>query len=131
MFEPLSPGVADKYVAECEVIPTTGGTTPFRKQYRLSPAEKDESVVQITEFLRQGWWQPSTSPYGAPILFAAKKGGALRLVVDYRELNKITVKNRFPLPHIQNCLDMLQGSSVFSSGYRSAKWLSSNSTAGI
>ena len=115
VFEPLTPGVADKWKHEGEAIPTMSNSTPFQKQYRLSPAEKDECIYQLTEFIKQGWVRESDSPFGAPILFAAKKGGALRLCVDYRKLNEITHKNRFPLPHIQDCLDMLEGSSVFTS----------------
>ena len=107
--------MSDKYKYEFEAIPTINNSTPFQKQYRLSPAEKEEAKYQLLEFIKKGWVRESDSPFGAPILFAAKKGGALRLVVDYRELNKITIKNRLPLPHIQDCLDMLQGSSIFSS----------------
>lgn len=115
VFQPLTPGVQDKYEYDGEVIPLSENSTPFRKMYRLSPAEQAEATAQIEEFLRQGWIQESKSPFGAPILLAAKKGGALRLCVDYRKLNAITVKNRFPLPNIQDCIDMLEGAKYFTS----------------
>jgi hypothetical protein len=70
---------------------------------------------QIKEFLEKGIIEPSLSPYGAPILFVKKKDGSLRMVVDYRALKKLTVKNRYPLPRIDDLLDQLQGAKFFSS----------------
>ena len=83
--------------------------------YRLSPAEKADSEQQVKEYLDKGWVTPSKSPYGAPILFVKKKDGTLRMCIDYRALNKITVKNRYPLPRIDDLFDRLQGASYFSS----------------
>jgi len=100
------------------------GSSPQDKHlYRMSPAEKVEMERQVTEGLRQGIIEPSTSPYGAPCLFVTKKDGSLRMCVDCRALNKITVKNKYPLPRIDDLLDQLHGATVFSSldlqsGYR-------------
>ncbi|GJP40575.1 hypothetical protein CLOM_g239, partial [Closterium sp. NIES-68] len=82
--------------------------------FRASPAEYEEAKQQIEEYLRKGWIEPSASPYGAPILFVNKKGGGLRMCFDYRALNKITIKNRYPLPRIEDLFDRLQGAQWFS-----------------
>ena len=88
---------------------------PFRPLYRLSPLEHQEAASQITLLLEAGLIEPSSSPYGAPILFADKKDGGLRMCIDYRALNKLTVKNRYPLPRVDDLLDAAQGAQVFSS----------------
>ena len=83
--------------------------------YRLSKPEHAEVERQITDLLRRGYIEPSCSPYGAPILFVQKKDGTLRMVIDYRALNKLTVKNRYPLPRIDDLLDTCHNAKVFSS----------------
>jgi hypothetical protein len=83
--------------------------------FRYSHAEREEIHRQITQLLSQGFIEPSSSPFGAPVLFAKKKDGTLRMCVDYRQLNRITVKNRYPLPRIDDLIDRLGGASVFSS----------------
>jgi hypothetical protein len=92
-----------------------GATPPARRMYRLSPKELEEVKRQITELLKKGFIEPSSSPFGAPILFVAKKDGSLRMVIDYRQLNKITVKNKYPLPRIEDLYDSLLGAKVYSS----------------
>ena len=82
---------------------------PFRPIYRLSPLERKEMIKQISELLAKLKIESSLSPYGAPILFVTKKDGTLRKVIDYRALNKLTIKNRYPLPRIDDLLDQLQG----------------------
>ncbi|KAJ1692761.1 hypothetical protein LUZ63_009459 [Rhynchospora breviuscula] len=95
-----------------EVAP---GIAPIaRAPYRMAPAELKELKTQLEELLKLGFIRPSTSPWGAPVLFVKKKDGSMRLCVDYRELNKVTVKNRYPLPRIDDLFDQLQGSSVYS-----------------
>ena len=97
-------------------IPIEPGSIPPDKHlYRMSLAEKVEMERQVTEGLRRGIIEPSTSPYGAPCLFVSKKDGSLRMCVDYRALNKMTVKNKYPLPRIDDLLDQLHGATVFSS----------------
>ena len=80
----------------------------------MSPAELTEAQRQLDDYLEKGWIRPSTSPIGAPILFVRKKDGALPMSVDYRALNKITVKDKYPLPHIDDLLDQLSRATVIS-----------------
>jgi hypothetical protein len=87
---------------------------PVRPIIRLSIAELDELKKQLDELLRKGFIKPSTSPYGAPVLFVKKKDGTLRMCVDYRGLNRITRKNRYPLPRIDELIDRLKGARYFS-----------------
>ncbi|KAL0561144.1 hypothetical protein IC582_001564 [Cucumis melo] len=91
------------------------GTVPIsRAPYRMAPAELKELKVQLQELLDKGFIRPSVSPWGAPVLFVKKKDGSMHLCIDYRELNKVTVKNRYPLPRIDDLFDQLQGATVFS-----------------
>ncbi|KAL0561349.1 hypothetical protein IC582_001774 [Cucumis melo] len=91
------------------------GTVPIsRAPYRMAPAELKELKVQLQELLDKGFIRPSVSPWGAPVLFVKKKDGSMRLCIDYRKLNKVTVKNRYPLPRIDDLFDQLQGATVFS-----------------
>ncbi|KAA0035500.1 pol protein [Cucumis melo var. makuwa] len=85
--------------------------------YRMAPAELKELKVQLQELLDKGFIRPSVSPWGAPVLFVKKKDGSMRLCIDYRELNKVTVKNRYPLPRINDLFDQLQGATMFSKIY--------------
>jgi len=91
------------------------GAAPISKApYRMAPAKLKELRAQLEELLEKGYIHPSTSPWGAPVLFVKKKDGTLRLCVDYRELNKITVKNRYPLPRIDDFFNQLRGAGTFS-----------------
>jgi hypothetical protein len=102
-------------------------TAPISKApYRMAPLELKELKDQLQELLDRGFIRPSVSPWGAPVLFVKKKDGSMRLCIDYRELNKVTIKNRYPLPRIDDLFDQLQGSQVFSkidlrSGYHQLK----------
>ncbi|KAL0561185.1 hypothetical protein IC582_001606 [Cucumis melo] len=80
----------------------------------MAPAELKEWKVQLQELLNKGFIRPSVSPWGALVLFVKRKDGSMRLCIDYRELNKVTVKNRYPLPRIDDLFDQLQGATVFS-----------------
>ncbi|GKE93383.1 putative reverse transcriptase domain-containing protein, partial [Tanacetum coccineum] len=82
--------------------------------YRLLPTEMKELSEQLQELSDKGFIRPSSLPWGDPILFVKKKDGSFRMCIDYRELNKLTVKNRYPLPRIDDLFDQLQGSSVYS-----------------
>jgi hypothetical protein len=103
------------------------GTGPISKApYRMAPLELRELKEQLQELLDRGFIRPSVSPWGAPVLFVKKKDGSMRLCIDYRELNKATVKNKYPLPRIDDLFDQLQGSQMFSkidlrSGYHQLK----------
>jgi hypothetical protein len=90
-----------------------GKQPPVGYQYRLSQPEKEELQRQLTLALEKGWVEPSSSPFGAPVLFARKKGGGLRWCIDYRACNTITIKNRYPLPRIDDLLDQLNGAACF------------------
>ncbi|GJW35190.1 putative reverse transcriptase domain-containing protein [Tanacetum coccineum] len=91
------------------------GTAPVAcAPYRLAPSEMKELSVQLQELLEKGFIRPSSSPWGAPILFVKKKYGSFRMCIDYRELNKLYIKNRYPLSRIDDLFDQLQGSSVYS-----------------
>ncbi|GJV46323.1 putative reverse transcriptase domain-containing protein, partial [Tanacetum coccineum] len=96
-------------------IELTPGATPIAKSpYRLVPSELEELSGQLKELQEKGFIQLSSSPWGAPVLFVKKKDGSFRMCIDYRELNKLTVKNRYPLPRIDDLFDQLQGSQFFS-----------------
>ncbi|CAH9101779.1 unnamed protein product [Cuscuta epithymum] len=97
---------------EIELLP---GTAPIsRAPYRMAPAELQELHKQLQELLEKGFIRPSYSPWGAPVLFVKKKDGTMRLCIDYRELNKVTIKNRYPLPRIDDLFDQLKGAVIFS-----------------
>ena len=91
-----------------------GATLIAKSPYRLAPSEMKELMSQLQELLDKGFIRPSFSPWGAPILFVKKKDGSLRMCIDYRELNKVTIKNKYPLPRIDDLFDQLQGASYFS-----------------
>ncbi|GJV06653.1 putative reverse transcriptase domain-containing protein [Tanacetum coccineum] len=95
-----------------ELVP--GAAPVARAPYRLAPSELKELSNQLKELLEKGFIRPSSSPWGAPVLFVKKKDGSFRMCIDYRELNKLTVKNRYPLPRIDDLFDQLQGSSIYS-----------------
>ncbi|GKC09616.1 putative reverse transcriptase domain-containing protein, partial [Tanacetum coccineum] len=84
-----------------------------RASYRLAPTELQELSTHLQELSDRGFIRPSSSPWGAPILFFKKKDGSFRMCIDYRELNKLTVKNRYQLPRIDDLFDQLQGSRVY------------------
>ncbi|GJV78875.1 putative reverse transcriptase domain-containing protein [Tanacetum coccineum] len=94
-----------------ELIP---GAVPIAKSpYRLTPSELEEFPGQLKELQDKGFIQPSSLPWVAPVLFVKKKDGSFRMCIDYRELNKLTIKNRYPLPWIEDLFDQLQGSQFF------------------
>ncbi|MCO5610310.1 hypothetical protein L7F22_064546 [Adiantum nelumboides] len=95
-----------------DLIP--GSTPPNRPPYRVSRAQNEEIMNQVRDLSEKGLIQPSTSPFCSLVLLVLKKDGSWRMCIDYRALNKITIKNRFPIPRIDDILDRLQGSSCFS-----------------
>ena len=80
----------------------------------MAPAELRELQKQIDELKDKGFIRPSISPWGAPVLFVKKKDGSMRLCIDYRELNQVMIKNRYPLPRIDDLLNQLSSAAVFS-----------------
>ena len=112
-FGPLPKRLPPERDVDHEILLEPGAKPPFLPIYHLSPRELEEVKAQLTHLIESGYIQPSKSPYGAPIIFVPKPGGKLRMCVDYRQLNSLTVKNRYPLPRIDELLDRLHGSSVF------------------
>nr|GEV57518.1 putative reverse transcriptase domain-containing protein [Tanacetum cinerariifolium] len=113
-FECRAPG---HYRKDCPKIKNRNlpGAAPVaRAPYRLAPSEMQELSTQLQELSDKGFITPSSSPRGAPVLFIKKKDGSLRMCINYRELDKLTVKNRYPLPRVDDLFDQLQGSSVYS-----------------
>nr|GFB64257.1 putative reverse transcriptase domain-containing protein [Tanacetum cinerariifolium] len=91
-----------------------GAAPVARAPYRLAPSEMKELSDQLQELSDKGFIRPSSSPWGAPVLFVKKKDGSFRMCIDYGELNKLTVKNRYPLPRIDDLFYQLQRSNIYS-----------------
>ena len=108
-------------------IELTPRTEPISKEpYRMAPVKMRELKTQMQDLLDKGIIRPSVSSWGAPVLFMKKNGGSMRLCIDYRELNKLTIKNKYPLPRIDDLFDQLKGTVYFSkidlrSGYHQLK----------
>ncbi|WMV30405.1 hypothetical protein MTR67_023790 [Solanum verrucosum] len=103
------------------------GTRPISiPPYCMAPMELREPKAQIQELFDKGFICPSASPWGAPVLFVKKKNGSMRMCIDYRHLNRVTIRNKYPFPRIDDLFDQLQGATVFSkidlrSGYHQLK----------
>ncbi|GJY71454.1 putative reverse transcriptase domain-containing protein [Tanacetum coccineum] len=108
------PGLPPSRQVEFKIELVPGAAPVARAPYRLAPSEMKELARQLQELSDKGFIRPSSSPWGAPVLFVKKKDGSFRMCIDYRELNKLTIKNRYPLPRIDDLFDQLQGSSVYS-----------------
>ncbi|GJZ88464.1 putative reverse transcriptase domain-containing protein [Tanacetum coccineum] len=108
------PGIPPVRQVEFQIDLIPGAAPVARTPYRLAPSEMQELSNQLQELTDRGFIRPSTSPWGAPVLFVKKKDRYFRMCIDYRELNKLTIKNRYPLPRIDDLFDQLQGSSVYS-----------------
>ncbi|GJX40756.1 putative reverse transcriptase domain-containing protein [Tanacetum coccineum] len=113
-YLPDLPGLPLTRQVEFQIDLVPGAAPVARAPYRLAPSEMKELSEQLKELSDKGFIRPSSSPWGAPVLFVKKKDGSFRMCIDYRELNKLTVKNRYPLPRIDDLFDQLQGSSVYS-----------------
>nr|GFA69861.1 retrotransposon protein, putative, Ty3-gypsy subclass [Tanacetum cinerariifolium] len=107
------PGLPLTRPVEFQIDLIPGAAPVAQAPYLLAPSEMKELSEQLQELSEKGFIRPSSSPWGAPVLFVKKKDGSLRMCIDYRELNKLTVKNRHPLPRIDDLFDQLQGSSVY------------------
>ncbi|GJR75498.1 putative reverse transcriptase domain-containing protein [Tanacetum coccineum] len=114
VFPEELPGLPPPRQGEFQIDLVPGAAPVGRAPYRLAPSKMKELSVQLQELLEKGFIRPSSSQWGAPMLFVKKKDGSLRMCIDYCELNKLTVKNRYPLPRIDDLFDQLQGSSVYS-----------------
>jgi hypothetical protein len=92
----------------------SGATKISKTPYRMSTPELKELKMKLEELLKKGYIHPSVSPWGAPILFVKKKDGTLRLCIDFRQLNKVTMKEKYPLPRIDDLFDQLKDEKIFS-----------------
>ncbi|GJX51218.1 putative reverse transcriptase domain-containing protein [Tanacetum coccineum] len=120
------PGLPPTRQVEFQIDLVPGAAPVARAPYRLAPSEMKELSEQLQELSDKGFIRPNSSPWGAPVLFVKKKDGSFWMCINYRELNKLMVKNRYPLPRIYDLFDQLQGSSVYSkidlrSGYHQLK----------
>ena len=106
---PPDRGIGDKLYIKL----VDGAEPPKPRVYRMSPAELRDLKEQIDGYLAKGFIRPSGSSFAAPVLFARKPDGSLRMCIDYRGLNLLTVKDKYPLPRIDDLLDILAGASVF------------------
>ncbi|GJS86395.1 putative reverse transcriptase domain-containing protein [Tanacetum coccineum] len=108
------PGLPPRRQVEFQIELVPGVAHVAHAPYRIAPSELYELSTQLQELSEKGFIRPSSSPWGAPVLFVKKKDGSFRMCIDYRELNKLTVKNRYPLLRIEDLFDQLQGSRVYS-----------------
>ncbi|GKC40595.1 putative reverse transcriptase domain-containing protein [Tanacetum coccineum] len=108
------PGLPPARQVEFQIDLVPGAAPVARAPYRLAPAKMQELSTQLQELSDRGYIRPSSSPWGAPVLFVKKKSGTFRMCINYHELNKLTVKNRYPLPRIDDLFDQLPVSRVYS-----------------
>ncbi|KAL2252041.1 UNVERIFIED_CONTAM: Retrovirus-related Pol polyprotein from transposon [Sesamum indicum] len=123
VFPDELPGLPPHREVDFEIDTIPGAAPISIAPYRMAPSELKELKKQLEELLDKGFIRPSISPWGAPVLFVKKKDGSMRLCADYRQLNRITIKNKYPLPRIDDLLDQLKGATVFSKiDLRSGYW---------
>jgi hypothetical protein len=126
VFPEEVPGLPPRRDIDFSIELAPGAVPVSRTPYRMSTPELVELKLQLKEMMDKGYIRPSVSPWGAPVLFVKKKDGTLRLCIDYRQLNKVTIKNKYPLPRIDDLFDQLGGASIFSkidlrSGYHQVR----------
>jgi len=114
VFPEEVPGLPPRREVEFSIDLVPGIGPVSMAPYRMAPTELVELKKQIEELMVKQFIRPNTSPWGAPMLLVKKKDGSSRLCVDYRQLNKMTIKNKYPLPRIDDLMDQLHGSTVFS-----------------
>jgi hypothetical protein len=114
VFPDELPGMPPDRDVEFVIELQQGTATISKRPYRMPPKELAELKNQLQELLDKGYIHPSSSPWGCPALLVKKKDGSLRLCVDYRPLNAVTIKNKYPLPRIDVLFDQLAGARVFS-----------------
>jgi hypothetical protein len=111
------PGLPPKRDIDFSINLMLGAAPVSKAPYRMSTPELKELQLQLEELLKKGYIHPSMSPWGAPVLFVKKKDGTLRLCIDFRQLNKVTIKKKYPLPRINDLFDQLKETKIFSKIY--------------
>ena len=114
VFPEELPGVPPEREVDLSIEVVQGMTPISRAPYCMAPTELKELKTQLQELLDKGFIRPSVSPWGAPVLFVKKKDGTLQMCINYRQINKVTVKNKYLLPRIEDIFDQLKGASVLS-----------------
>ena len=114
MFSEELPRFPPQREIEFAIDVVQGATPASITPYRMAPMELKELKIQLQDLLDKGFIRSSVSPWGAPVLFVKKKDGTLRLCVDYRQLNKMIMKNKYLLPRIDELFNQLKGASIFS-----------------
>jgi uncharacterized protein YllA (UPF0747 family) len=114
VFQEELPGMPPDMEVELVINPLSRTAPTFKRPYKMSEEELKGLKKQLTELQEAGYIRPSSSPSGAPVLFVQKKDGSQRMCVDYRSLNDVTVKNKYPLPRIEDLFDQMRGARVFS-----------------
>ena len=114
VFPEELPGMPPDRELEFAIDLVPGTTLLYKKYYRMPSSELVELKKQLDEMLQKGYIRPSYSPWGSPAIFVDKKDGSLRMCVDYRQLNDVTIQNKYPLPRIDDLFDQLSGAKVFS-----------------
>jgi hypothetical protein len=117
------PGLPPKRDIDFSIDLVPGAAPVSKTPYRMGTPELKELHMQLEEYLKKGYIHPSVLPWGAPLLFVKKKDGTLRLCIYFKQLNKVTIKNKYPLPKIDDLFDQLKGARIFSkidvrSGYQ-------------
>ena len=102
------PGIPPSQVVDFAIKLEPGTGPIFKAPYHMVPVELKELKAQLQDLLDKGFIRPSVSPWGASVLFVKKKDDSMHLCIDYRELNKRTIKKKYPLPHIENLFDQLR-----------------------
>jgi hypothetical protein len=114
VFPEEVPGLPPRRDIKFSIELAPGAVPMSRTPYRMSTLELVELKLQLKEMMEKCYIRPSVSPWGAPVFFVKNKDGTLRLCIDYRQLNKTTIKNKYPLPRIDDVFDQLRDASIFS-----------------
>ena len=108
------PGLPSKQDLDFSIELTSGSVLASKSPYRMSAPKLVELKLQLQELIEKGYIQPTVSPWGVLILFVRKKDGTMQMCIDYHQLNKMTIKNRYPLPRIDDLFDQVGGAKIFS-----------------
>ena len=114
VFPKELPGIPPEREVDLSIEILSGTYPTSRAPYRMAPTELKKLMIQLQELLDKGFIRPSVSTWGAPVLFVKNKDGTLRMCIDYRQINNVTMKNKYPFPRIEDLFDQFKGAGVFS-----------------